>query len=337
MRAIKDLRELITASRLTFRDSDDEQHDDDFFNLTQDMEAKIPAYSLFQSSDMVPKMSAKVAASSSKHASYLNAQRDMMLLCRNSIPDAAALQSLKKQPLPPLGKDGEKEKLLRSSISELNTFRRQFQNENANSVQLSDRDEKADEQEDAVPVEGNFDDLLIYIDASVVSDWLNRSNRELQRLYVWLETSKCESFIRFANFWLVNMKEKERRSLIEMECSILTEEVSQAFIVGVESEKIHLRDIHRLIRAVFKEYPLQLLSFRGLYLILDYLDVLCSDRHDSYKKLLSDVKCRTRNKQYAQWLLSIRSFALISVCSQIVKFFTKASEGNCCFVHLFIY
>jgi hypothetical protein len=79
-----------------------------------------------------------------------------------------------------------------------------------------------------------------------------------------------------------------------------------------------------LIKAVFREYPIQLLSFRGAYLLLNYIDVLSSDRHDEeYKKLLSDVKCRTVNKQYAQWLLSIRSFALINLCWSVIKFFRK--------------
>jgi hypothetical protein len=79
-----------------------------------------------------------------------------------------------------------------------------------------------------------------------------------------------------------------------------------------------------LIKAVFREYPIQLLSFRGAYLLLDYIDILSSDRHDDeYKKLLSDVKCRTINKQYAQWLLSIRSFALINLCWSVIKFYRK--------------
>jgi len=77
---------------------------------------------------------------------------------------------------------------------------------------------------------------------------------------------------------------------------------------------------------VLKEYPLQFLSFRGVYLLLDYIEILSSNRQDDYKKLLSDVKCRTLNKQYAQWLLSIRSFALINLCWSIVKFYRKTVE-----------
>lgn len=82
------------------------------------------------------------------------------------------------------------------------------------------------------------------------------------------------------------------------------------------------------MRAVFREYPLQLLSFRGTYLVLDYIDTLSSERQDDYKYLLSDVKCRTVNKQYAQWLLSIRSFALISLCWSVIKFYRKTAQDE---------
>ncbi len=140
---------------------------------------------------------------------------------------------------------------------------------------------------------------------------------------------KYESFVLFANFWLgfnstAKFTDKQRRSLIELEYSIICDEVMQAFQVGIDSQKIGSRDVHDLLKAVFKEYPLQLLSFRGTYMVLDFVDVLSSDRQDAYKALLSDVKCRTVNKQYAQWLLSIRSFALINMCYSIIKFYKKS-------------
>jgi hypothetical protein len=60
-------------------------------------------------------------------------------------------------------------------------------------------------------------------------------------------------------------------------------------------------------------------------MLLDYIDTLSSNRLEKYKILLSDVKCRTVNKQYAQWLLSIRSFSLINLCWSIVKFYKKTT------------
>jgi hypothetical protein len=145
------------------------------------------------------------------------------------------------------------------------------------------------------------------------------------------KTLKYESFVMFCNFWLgfnesAKFNDKQRRSLIEMEYSIICDEVMQAFQVGLDDQKLGVNQIHQLIKAVFKEYPLQFLSFRGAYLLLDYIDILSSDRQEDYKKLLSDVKCRTVNKQYAQWLLSIRSFALINLCWSIIKFYRRTVE-----------
>jgi hypothetical protein len=163
---------------------------------------------------------------------------------------------------------------------------------------------------------GNFDYMLTYIDASVVSEWLNRANRYLKKLSVWHrggggeeESLKYESFIQFCSFWIGSspkFSDKQRRELIEFEYSIIYDEVVHAFQCGIDSHQITIGDLHGLLRAVFREYPLQLLSFRGTYLLLDYIDTLSSERQDDYKRLLSDVKCRTVNKQYAQWLLSIR-------------------------------
>lgn len=153
-------------------------------------------------------------------------------------------------------------------------------------------------------------------------------------LYIQDSTKKSlkyESFVLFCNFWLgnntnVKFTDKQRRQLIEMEYSIICDEVMQAFQVGIESQTVSVQDVTQLLRAVFKEYPIQLLSFRGTYLILDFVDILSSDRDQEYKRLLSDVKCRTVNKQYAQWLLSIRSFALINLCWSIIKFYRKTMD-----------
>ena len=106
-----------------------------------------------------------------------------------------------------------------------------------------------------------------------------------------------------------------------MEHEILVEEVGLAFAVGKESRKVVRRDGTDLVSALFREYPSKLLSSKGTHLFLNYLDILTSDRAERYKKLLADVRCSTRNRQYAQWLLATRSFALVSMWSAIVNFY----------------
>ena len=157
---------------------------------------------------------------------------------------------------------------------------------------MSDDDEEKSKSRpktdaETASAQGNFDYILVYVDASVVSEWLNRANRSLRKMYKWhrdnkdsysfnvpasgdaaISTSqkkllKYESFINFCNFWLgggtvpdnstsgivtsssessaslLNKKkvfsDKQRRSLIEMEYSIICDEVVQAFQIGMSS------------------------------------------------------------------------------------------------------
>lgn len=320
MRAVRDLRELINVSRLSFKESDEEQFvfNYEFSNpFTHSQEYKSDIIS-----NSIPKVSAPILSITSpsksnsnnknKNSFESNKSKDL-LLERNSILNVSYSLN-NKNLLPPLkGKNENNE----DSQCE-NDLNKEFK-----SLEIT---KKTD----------NFDEMLTFIDASVVSEWLNRANRLLNKMHIWHKSdlhkdnnqifTKYESFILFANFWLggnTNNKfdHRNRRQLLEMEYSILCDEITQAFQIGIDSQQITMSDIHSLLHAVLREYPLQFLSFRGVYLILDYIETLCSNRNEEYKKVLSDVKCRTLNKQFAQWILSIRSFALINLCWGIIKFY----------------
>ena len=172
-----------------------------------------------------------------------------------------------------------------------------------------------------VAYDGNFDNMLGYMDATVVSSWLTRANENVNIIANFCKN--CENFVRFAHFWLSDFPDQQKNEIFDLEMGILVEEVNFAFAVGREQRKVNHRDVHRLISAIFREYPNRILSMKGPHLFLDYLDTLSSDKKSSYKKLLSDVKCSTRNKQYAQWLLATRSFALVSVWTSVLNFYTN--------------
>jgi hypothetical protein len=165
----------------------------------------------------------------------------------------------------------------------------------------------------------NFDDMMCYIDATVVSSWLTRANGNVHNLSEFCNNS--EKFVQFAHFWLSDFPDQQKNEIFELEYEIIVEEANFAFTVGREQRKITNRDILSLISALFREYPGMLLSSKGPYLFLNYLDVLSSEKQTSYKRVLSDVKCSTRNKQYAQWILAMRSFTLLSVWTAIVNFY----------------
>ena len=71
-----------------------------------------------------------------------------------------------------------------------------------------------------------------------------------------------------------------------------------------------------------------MLGAKGASLFLDYLDVLSSGKSERYRMLLSDVKCWTRVPQHAQWVLAIRSFALVRVWTAVVAFIRQRMEGG---------
>jgi len=384
MRTARDLRDLVNVSRLTYRESDDEtavnlsdaeeqintKQTKNYSNLNASKntlsEQNILSYERFKLFAPTQSVNTPIEATKKKQPNTLtnpnksnsSFNKSILLLDRNSIPDF----TYSKRKLPPLSID-ERKWDLKLNLDQTNDDENQLCEEKVKNestkLDLDQQEENESETNRIKPLDdqlltakanapienGNFDEILTYIDASNVSDWLNRSNRLLKKLFKWHQDGsmlyqhrenkksslKYESFILFANFWLgsneqIKFTDKQRRQLLQMEYSIIVDEVTQAFQVGIDSQKVSMSDVNRLMRAVFKEYPLQLLSFRGTYMILNFIDTLGSDRHDDYKTLLSDVKCRTSNKQCAQWLLSIRSFALINLCWSVIKFYMKNFE-----------
>ncbi|XP_005093860.2 uncharacterized protein LOC101861107 [Aplysia californica] len=176
----------------------------------------------------------------------------------------------------------------------------------------------------------NFDDMLTFMDATIVANWLTRSNDSLHELTVFCE--KGDNFVRFAHFWLNDFPDLQKRDIFSMEYDFLLEEMTLAFAVGRESGAVVRRDLLDMCGAVFKEYPVTLLGAKGPHLFLNYLDILASEKHEQYRVLLADVRCSTSNRQYAQWLLATRSFALVNVWSSIINFYRNligdgASQG----------
>ena len=192
----------------------------------------------------------------------------------------------------------------------------------AESVPIKPKKTKAGQkptQSVSKPESGDFDDMLCFMDATVVSSWLTRANKSVSELSSYIDAD--DNFVRFAHFWLSDFPDTQKREIFELEVEIFREELGFAFSVGRDQRKITQHDISNFIGAIFREYPVKLLSSKGNFLFLDYLDILSSERTQKYKKLLSDVKCSTKNRQYAQWVLATRSFALVSMWSAIVNFY----------------
>ena len=171
----------------------------------------------------------------------------------------------------------------------------------------------------------NFDDILIYIDANLLSEWLTIANKQVSDLTQWCH--RGDNYIQFAHFWLAQFPDRQRQDLIRMERDIIMDHMRVAFAVGRDQGKVTHQYLDNFCKAVFREYPRRLSRSMGAFLFLDHLDVLTSERTEAYKLLLTDVTCHTRMRQHAQWTLALRAFALASVWHGVVGFFRKLHTG----------
>ncbi|XP_050394308.1 uncharacterized protein LOC126812105 [Patella vulgata] len=302
-RGVRDLRDLICVSRLTYRDSDTEDFESDEGELTP---KDFDQLSLTSSgSDTPTKKEEEPIRVASPDSGFLTTESPTEP--KNKTPTGSKPGSKKKrrkklqtyptrhelqrtEPLPPVSSNPET--MSRFSVRE----------------KLNVANKKV-----------NFDHMMCFMDASIVSGWLTRANDSVEHLAKFYNAE--DNFVQFGHFWLSEFPDVQKQDIYELEFSILTEEIGLAFSVGIESRQITNRDVLDLVSALYREYPAKLLSSKGSHMLLDYLDIMSSERKDLYKKLLSDVRCSTKNRQYAQWLLAIRSFTLVNVWSAITNFY----------------
>ena len=111
---------------------------------------------------------------------------------------------------------------------------------------------------------------------------------------------------------------------MELEYGIINDELRLAFKSGLEFGSVKTSHFQALLKATFAEYPTKLFGATfGRTNFLNILQVLSCQSTDAYLELLKSVKYRTRNTVHAQWILSIRSFTLISIWSNVISFFER--------------
>lgn len=297
-RSVKDLRELINVSRLSYRDDEEEEelyHSSSPESLQEfgdiPLEGAKPALPKRRNKDLVPLSSKEKSVS----------------------PPLSAGSSGRASPLPPIGASSTAS----PSSSERTSPAQPISA--ANRV-ISTR------RKDLKTSKANFDSMLLYMDSTVVGDWLTKANSLIKQLTSWLHDN--DNFIQFAHFWLSEMPTSKQRELIEMEFSILMEEICFAFGAGLEGKSVSRQDICAFARAVFWEYPEKFHNSETMDFFLKILLCLCSGRKNNYRALLSDVQCSTSNKQFVQLILATRAFAIVSICSGVLEFFKAAFDRS---------
>ena len=172
----------------------------------------------------------------------------------------------------------------------------------------------------------NYDQILSYLDPSVVGEWLEVAHTNVQKLAHWAHSE--DNFVQFAHFWLNNFPDLRKQEIFQLEHSILLDHLDYGFAQGRECAKVKHKDLVEFLAAIFREYPAKVLSAKGPHMFLDYLDILTSERTKAYKALLSDVKCSTRNRQFAQLVLACRCFTLVSVWNAVISFYRRLVGDN---------
>ena len=170
----------------------------------------------------------------------------------------------------------------------------------------------------------NFDDVLQYIREDCMAEWLQRTTQMLNELTLWSEDPN--HFVDFAQFWLTEFPDSQRLQIYKLEISIIADELVAAFGASYMEGRVRPSDISGIISSVLKEYPTKLCSAQGSHVFLDILDTITSQKTQEYKRLLTDTNVSTRNSKCAQCLLALRAFSLVSVWNSIVLFYRRVNQ-----------
>ena len=171
----------------------------------------------------------------------------------------------------------------------------------------------------------NLDNLFPYLDTTIVNGWLEELNNKLDYINKFMK--KSNNFLEFANFFLVDLPSEKYKELLDLEFSIILDQLKYAFHAGFSEDAISPKDLYTLATSVIKEYPKKLKKEKkGPEFLLNITLIFCSEKDETYRKLLRNVNCFTDNKLYIQWLLAIRAFGLIGFITGIFKFFENIQQ-----------
>lgn len=305
-RSTRDLRELICMSRLSYHGEDDNVNS---FLDPNDVDNEVD-------SNPVPKETTSTVQLASKKYPKT---KGLPIVSPPVSPESSGRGS----PLPPIRKS-------KSASSESSSSGRSSPGSPNGSLSSLDKSSlkrplkpisSMKGNDPSKPVKTNIDSLLLFFDATVIGDWLSRSNQTVDSLTSWVHSDN--NFVNFANFWLTELSPSKRLELIAMEFGIVMDELKFAFGVGIQDEKLTIQDVSTFMGSVLWEYPQKFSSTRGGAFFLNLVMCLCCGRKESYKALLSDVHCSTSNKQFVQFVLATRAFALVSLCSGVIAFYKQ--------------
>lgn len=169
------------------------------------------------------------------------------------------------------------------------------------------------------------DSILLYFDPSILNNWLEITSSRIEKLH----SLTTNTFINFIYFWLKQFDYEHKQSLFQMELELFIEHLLLAFtpndINSIQIDQFARQVLHD-INKQFQEY-----STENDYQFIFNIDIFNRyKRDDQYRTLLANLPNElienNNNRLHLQWMLAIRAFGLIAICTAAVEFFEKIQK-----------
>jgi hypothetical protein len=169
------------------------------------------------------------------------------------------------------------------------------------------------------------DTILFYFDPSVLNNWLEITSSRLERL----RSLTTNTFINLVYFWLKQFDYQHKQSLFRMEFELFIEHLLLAFTPN----DIDSIQINQFARQILHDIDKQLgeYSIENDYQFISLIDIFNRyKRDDQYRTLLAnlpdELTRNVNNRLHLQWMLAIRAFGLVAICTAAVDFFDKLQK-----------
>ena len=167
--------------------------------------------------------------------------------------------------------------------------------------------------------------ILFYFDSSILNNWLEITSSRLEKL----RSLSTNTLIHFIYFWLKQLDNEHKQSLFQMEFELFIEHLLLAFTPN----DIDSLEINQFARNILHDIDKQIgiYSIENDYNFIYHIDIFNRyKRDDQYRTLLADLPneliININNHLHLQWMLAIRAFGLLAICTAAVEFFEKIQK-----------
>ena len=172
----------------------------------------------------------------------------------------------------------------------------------------------------------NNESVLFYFDPSILTNWLELTGTHLENLRLLSTNTLVNLFF----FWLKQFDYEHKRDLFRMEIDLFTEHLVFALTPNsldsneiIEFAQKVLHDLHAQLKTNSKENDFEFL------LSIDVFNRF--QRDNQYRNLLANLPENLTNNitnhLHLQWMLAIRAFGLVTICTAAVKYFDNIQKS----------